>query len=89
MCLYNCHFVRTYRGVKAQLHAFLNLVIFSEPLQTCGYAAVQLVKALLYKVAASIPDGVIGIFIYLVIPADNLANFVCRLSRNSGSLRPV
>jgi len=78
--------VRTYRGVKAQLHAFLILVISTEPLQTCGYAVAQLVKALLYKVAASNPDGVTGIFIYLVIPADKLANFVCRLSRNSGNL---
>jgi len=58
--------VRTYRGVKAQLHAFLILVIFTEPLQTCGYAVAQLVKALLYKVAASIPDGVIGVFISLI-----------------------
>jgi len=52
-----------YRGVKAQFNAFLILVIFTEPLQTCGYAVAQLVKALLYKVKASIPDGVIGIFI--------------------------
>jgi len=52
-----------YRGVKAQFNAFLILVIFTEPLQTCGYPVAQLVKALLYKVKASIPDGVIGIFI--------------------------
>jgi hypothetical protein len=59
-----------YGGVKAQLHAFLILVIFIEQLHTCGYAVVQLVKALLYKAADSIPDGVTGI--YLIIPADNL-----------------
>jgi hypothetical protein len=75
-----------YGGVKAQIHAFLILVIFTEPLHTCGYAMVQLVKALLYKAAASIPDGVIGIYSYLNIPADNLTTFMCRLSRNSGSL---
>jgi hypothetical protein len=73
-----------YGGVKAQVHAFLILVIFTELLHTCGYAVVQLVKALLYKVVASMPDGVIGIF--LIIRADNLTTFMCRLSRNSGSL---
>jgi len=73
-----------YGGVKAQVHAFLILVIFTEPLHTCGYAEAQLVKALLYKVAASIPDGVIGIF--LIIPAGNLTTFMCRLSGNSGNL---
>jgi len=71
-----------YGGVKAQLHAFLILVIFTETLHTCGYAVAPLVKALLYKVAASIPDGEIGIFIYLIIPADSLTTFTCRLSRN-------
>jgi hypothetical protein len=75
-----------YGGAKAQLHAFLILVIFTELLHTCGYAVAHLVKALLYKVAASISDGVIGIFIYLIIPADNLTTFICRSSRNSGSL---
>jgi len=74
-------------GREAQFHALLILVIFTEPLHTCGYAVAQLVKALLYKVAASIPDGVNGI--YLIIPADNLNTFICRLSRNSGSLNSL
>jgi hypothetical protein len=45
------------------------LVKFENYKETPGHAVAQLVEALRYKVAGSIPDGVIGIFIDIVLPA--------------------